>query len=249
MRCWSAAHAALRSPRPAALFLDHARLALLPGRCGRRSRASRRPAGEAGPSRSVFLPVRSWCGCRRRCAYPARRAAGTSRSRWRASHRRSLRAYTRCAARWIVAFLRREKDAPGIAFKPLIREPLVAVLPAGHRLAVQKAVRLQDLADEIYITPTRVAPALKAVIENYAARSGVMLKPQYDAEKHFVSAFAGDVDGWRDPDCRSTSADAAVVSCHSPAAGAMRRLSNWFSATIDRILRHCSSGSWRGRIS
>ena len=34
-----------------------------------------------------------------------------------------------------VAFLRREKDAPGIAFKPLIREPLVAVLPAGHRLA------------------------------------------------------------------------------------------------------------------
>jgi LysR family hca operon transcriptional activator len=81
-----------------------------------------------------------------------------------------------------VAFLRREKDAPGIAFKPLIREPLVAVLPAGHRLAAQKAVRLQDLADETYITPTRVAPALKAVIENYAAKFGVTLKPQYDAE-------------------------------------------------------------------
>ena len=81
-----------------------------------------------------------------------------------------------------VAFLRREKDAPGIAFKSLIREPLVAVLPAGHRLAAQKAVRLQDLADETYITPTRVAPALKAVIENYAAKFGVMLKPQYDAE-------------------------------------------------------------------
>ena len=47
-----------------------------------------------------------------------------------------------------VAFLRREKDAPGIAFKSLIREPLVAVLPAGHRLAAQKSVRLQDLADE-----------------------------------------------------------------------------------------------------
>jgi LysR family transcriptional regulator, hca operon transcriptional activator len=81
-----------------------------------------------------------------------------------------------------VAFLRREKDAPGIAFKSLIREPLVAVLPADHRLAAQKAVRVQDFAHETYISPTRVAPALKAVIENYAAKSGVMLKPEYDAE-------------------------------------------------------------------
>jgi LysR family hca operon transcriptional activator len=81
-----------------------------------------------------------------------------------------------------VAFLRREKDAPGIAFKPLIREPLVALLPAGHRLAAQKAVRIEDLAQETYITPTRVAPALKAVIESYAAKSGVVLKPEYDAE-------------------------------------------------------------------
>ncbi|MGB6966196.1 MAG: LysR family transcriptional regulator [Xanthobacteraceae bacterium] len=81
-----------------------------------------------------------------------------------------------------VAFLRREKDAPGIAFKSLIKEPLVAVLPAGHRLTAQKAVRIQDLAEETYISPTRVAPALKAVIENYAAKSGIVLKPEYDAE-------------------------------------------------------------------
>ena len=81
-----------------------------------------------------------------------------------------------------VAFLRREKDAPGIVFKPLVREPLVAVLPANHRLAAHRAVRIQDLAAETYISPTRVAPALKAVIEAYAAKSGVVLKPEYDAE-------------------------------------------------------------------
>ena len=81
-----------------------------------------------------------------------------------------------------VAFLRREKEAPGIAFKPLIREPLVAVLPAGHRLAAQRSVRLQDLAKETYISPTRVAPALKVVIEDYAAKGRVILKPKYDAE-------------------------------------------------------------------
>src|SRR5580693_7458722 len=81
-----------------------------------------------------------------------------------------------------VAFLRREAQAPGIAFKPLIKEPLVAVLPADHPLAVAKEVRLQDFASETYISPTRVAPALKAVIEAYAAKSGVVLKPAYDAE-------------------------------------------------------------------
>jgi LysR family transcriptional regulator, hca operon transcriptional activator len=81
-----------------------------------------------------------------------------------------------------VAFLRREKDAPGIAFKPLIKEPLVAVLPADHRLAASGEVRLRDLAGETYISPTRVAPALKAVIENYAAKNGVALMPAYDGE-------------------------------------------------------------------
>ena len=81
-----------------------------------------------------------------------------------------------------LAFLRREKDAPGIAFKALIKEPLVAVLPTGHRLAAQKMVRVQDLAGETYISPTRVAPALKAVIESYATKSGVALKTEYDAE-------------------------------------------------------------------
>ena len=37
-----------------------------------------------------------------------------------------------------VAFLRREKQAPGLTFKFLIKEPLVAVLPKNHRLAAQR---------------------------------------------------------------------------------------------------------------
>jgi LysR family transcriptional regulator, hca operon transcriptional activator len=81
-----------------------------------------------------------------------------------------------------VAFLRREKDAPGITFKPLIKEPLVAVLPADHPLATAKEVRVRDLAGETYISPTRVAPALKAVIEAYAAKSGVVLTAAFDGE-------------------------------------------------------------------
>jgi LysR family hca operon transcriptional activator len=81
-----------------------------------------------------------------------------------------------------VAFLRRETPAPGLTFKFLIKEPLIAVLPTGHRLAARKTIRPEDIAGEIYISPTRVAPALKAVIDNYAAKSGIKLTPAHDAE-------------------------------------------------------------------
>jgi len=39
-----------------------------------------------------------------------------------------------------VAFLRRERQTSGVAFKFLIDEPLVAILPAGHRLAARKTL-------------------------------------------------------------------------------------------------------------
>ena len=81
-----------------------------------------------------------------------------------------------------VAFLRRESQAPGLAFKFLTKESLFAVLPSGHRLAARKTIRPQDLAEEAYITPTKVAPVLKTVIDAYAAKSGITLKPQYEAE-------------------------------------------------------------------
>jgi LysR family hca operon transcriptional activator len=81
-----------------------------------------------------------------------------------------------------IAFLRQEKLTTGIVFKPLVREPVVVVLPAGHRLAARKTIRPQELEREIYISSARVAPVLKAVIEEYAARVCITLEPTYDAE-------------------------------------------------------------------
>jgi LysR family transcriptional regulator, hca operon transcriptional activator len=81
-----------------------------------------------------------------------------------------------------LAFLRRETQAPGVTFKFMIKEPLVAMVPAGHRLASRKKISPQEIAAETYISPTRYAPVLKSVIEGYMAKSGITLKPAYESD-------------------------------------------------------------------
>jgi LysR family hca operon transcriptional activator len=161
------------------VFLDHARLALLQveaaGEAARRAAAPEKPAfviGFLAGQELVWLPETLRI---LRELEPAIEITIASQSS-------PELAGGLMRGKVDVAFLRREAQSPGLAFKFLIKEPLVAVLPTGHRLAKRKDIRLSDLADEIYITPTRVAPALKAAIENYAAKSGVTLKPAYDAE-------------------------------------------------------------------
>jgi LysR family hca operon transcriptional activator len=64
----------------------------------------------------------------------------------------------------------------------LANEPLIAVLPADHRLASRKKIRPQDLAREIYVSSARTSPVLQAVIQDYASRVGITLKAKYEGE-------------------------------------------------------------------
>lgn len=81
-----------------------------------------------------------------------------------------------------VAFLRPEKEGAGLTFKLLAKEPLIAVLPADHRLASNKKIRPQDLAREIYVSSARTSPVLQAVIQDYASRVGITLKAKFEGE-------------------------------------------------------------------
>jgi LysR family hca operon transcriptional activator len=81
-----------------------------------------------------------------------------------------------------VAFLRREKQSVGLTFKLLAKEPLIAVLPADHRLSSRKRIRPQDLAREIYVSSARTSPVLQAVIQDYASKVGITLKAKYEGE-------------------------------------------------------------------
>jgi LysR family hca operon transcriptional activator len=79
------------------------------------------------------------------------------------------------------AFLRREQ-APGLTYKLMLKESLVALVPANHKLAAKKVLSPQDLAGETFISPTRFAPVLKSVIEDYISQQGILLKTEYDSD-------------------------------------------------------------------
>lgn len=81
-----------------------------------------------------------------------------------------------------VAFLRAETQTVGLSFKFLAKEPLIAVLPADHRLTSRKKVQPQDLAREIYVSSARIAPVLHSVIQDYASKVGITLKAEYEGD-------------------------------------------------------------------
>jgi LysR family hca operon transcriptional activator len=80
------------------------------------------------------------------------------------------------------AFLRREKGVPGLAYRVLVKEPLVVILPSDHRLAALKAIRPEDLVGETFVIVSDTAPVLRAVIDDYLKRSGINITPAHEAD-------------------------------------------------------------------
>jgi LysR family hca operon transcriptional activator len=80
------------------------------------------------------------------------------------------------------AFLRRERGVPGLAFRLLVKESLVVILPADHRLAALKSISPRDLMDETFVAVSDTAPVLRRVIDNYLKRSAVNITPTHEAD-------------------------------------------------------------------
>src|SRR5712672_2125254 len=80
-----------------------------------------------------------------------------------------------------LAFMRPEKQAPGLKFKLLRKDPLIVVMPRDHALTARNSIRPQDIAGQTFIgvSPVR-APTLWAVINDYLKPFGV--KPDHQAE-------------------------------------------------------------------
>ncbi len=80
------------------------------------------------------------------------------------------------------AFLRRETGVPDLAFRLLVKEPLMVVLPSDHRLATLKAISPKDLVGETFVAVSNTAPVLRVVIDKYLKRSGVNITPDHEAD-------------------------------------------------------------------
>jgi LysR family hca operon transcriptional activator len=80
-----------------------------------------------------------------------------------------------------LAFMRPEKQAPGLKFRLLRKDPLIVVMPRDHTLAARSSIRPQDIAGQTFVgvSPIR-APILWAVINDYVKLFGV--KPDHQAE-------------------------------------------------------------------
>jgi LysR family transcriptional regulator, hca operon transcriptional activator len=80
-----------------------------------------------------------------------------------------------------LAFLRVE---PGynLAYHVVDREPLIALMPADHRLTAREAVRPHDLQGEIFIGGSNKASVLGAVTEDYLRRSGLDIKRDHGVD-------------------------------------------------------------------
>jgi LysR family hca operon transcriptional activator len=80
------------------------------------------------------------------------------------------------------AFLRKERALPDLAFRLLVKEPLVVILPSDHRLAALKAISPRDLAGETFVTVSHTAPVLRAIIDKYLKRSRINVTPAHEAD-------------------------------------------------------------------
>ncbi|MBR1216539.1 LysR family transcriptional regulator [Bradyrhizobium sp. U87765 SZCCT0131] len=79
-----------------------------------------------------------------------------------------------------LAFLRHERNAPGVVFTRLIDEPLIVLMPREHRLAKRAAITAHDIATEQLVgVPHDKSPALRNVTDAYGKKIGIDLTPDH----------------------------------------------------------------------
>jgi LysR family transcriptional regulator, hca operon transcriptional activator len=88
-----------------------------------------------------------------------------------------------------VAFLRQEDGGSGLEYLLLSEESLEIYLPKDHPLAKRKAISLQEVADETFLSISGTAmstsgrpPALRLAIDRYLKKSGVNIKPSHEVD-------------------------------------------------------------------
>jgi LysR family transcriptional regulator, hca operon transcriptional activator len=161
------------------VFLDHARLALAQVEAA--ASAARRAAYPE--QRTLALGFLSGCEPEWLPAVKHVLREELSRIEVRISSQHSPQlANGLTAGKLDAAVMRPEERYPDLIYRVLVTEPLIVVMPSDHRLASREAISPQDLAGEAFIGMADQAPVLRSLIEHYARRSGIDLKPAHRIE-------------------------------------------------------------------
>ena len=150
-------------------------------------------------------------------------------------------------------FFEGNEGVPDLAFRLLVKEPLVVVLPSDHRLAALKAISPEDLAGETFVTVSDTAPVLRAVIDNYLKRSGINITPAHEADHRRHGNVLNSVDARRRavtclrPElspfvCNESPSEGRHADCRSgPRLQKVERVSHpeAFAFEIGRVGRSC----------
>jgi LysR family hca operon transcriptional activator len=162
-------------------FLDHARLAL--GQAGEAVQAARRAARPVKGEFSVgFLTGQEvdWLP----------RVTAVLRSELPRIEFKVLSRYSPDLADALqtgeidLGFLRVERR-PDVTYRVIAKEPLVAILPSDHPLALRPEVDPRDLEGETFVGFSDVPHVLRQVVDDYLRSNGVDLQPS-----HHIDNFA-----------------------------------------------------------
>ena len=75
-----------------------------------------------------------------------------------------------------------DRGEPELAFRLLVNEPLMVVLPRDHRRAACETIDPRELVGDTFVTESHKAPVLRRIIANYLKRSGVNITPAHEAD-------------------------------------------------------------------
>jgi len=117
-----------------------------------------------------------------------------------------------------IAFLRHEPD-PDLAFKLVLKEPLVAIMSRDHRLAAGKTFDPRNLARETFIGISEIPRVLRGAVNTYLKRSGVKVAPRFEIDNFAMAMSLVTSERGVARCCRSPSRPTCPVHRKPPSQG------------------------------
>ncbi|OZI23884.1 transcriptional regulator [Bordetella genomosp. 9] len=78
----------------------------------------------------------------------------------------------------------RVEPRPDLRYEVVAQEPLLVIMPSGHRLASQGEIDPSDLAGETFIGYSDVPHVLRDAVAAYLAKHGVAIHPRYKLDDY-----------------------------------------------------------------